>query len=232
MLTNMATKNQGNPNTTQMTHNTDRSPKEGCPDFSSSASATTVKLLGELGRRFGRVHHFHLSTHAEAFKALAANFPDFWGYLLEASDRGIGYKAIASSDSTGFVYLDEKSFNFPSMQTLIIAPVPCGSGGVGRIIAGAALIGLAGPLGGLGILGLTATNFTLVGAALLLSGVSQLLSPVPKAPKTTEDKSRNSFLFNGVTNTSAPGYPIAIVYGQHLVGSSVISSGITTSQIS
>lgn len=190
---------------------------------------TIVKLLGELGQRFGRIHQFHLTTHAEAFKALAANFPDFWGYLLEASDRGIGYKALASSDCREFTYLDEKSFNFPSMETLIIAPVPCGSGGVGRIIAGAALIGLAGPLGGLGILGLTATNFTLVGAALLLSGVSQLLSPTPKTPK--EDKSRNSFIFNGVTNTSAPGNCIPVCYGCHLVGSAVISAGITTSQI-
>lgn len=192
---------------------------------------TTIKLLGELGRRFGRVHQFHLSTHAEAFKALAANFPDFSVYLKDASDRGIGYKAIAQTKDEEFTYLTEESLNLHCTQLLIIAPVPCGSGGVGRIIAGVALIGLAGPLGGLGILGLTATNFTLVGAALLLSGVSQLLSPVPKAPKATEDKSRNSFIFNGVTNVSSPGQCIPVVYGTHLTGSIVISSGITTSQI-
>lgn len=191
---------------------------------------TKVKLLGELGRRFGRVHQFHLSTHAEAIAALAANFSNFWAYLLQTSDRGIGYKVIARSPC-GFTHLDEESLDLSAQELLIIAPVPCGSGGVGRIIAGVALIAAAGPLGGLGILGLTATNFTLVGAALLLSGVSQLLSPVPKAPKATEDKSRNSFIFNGVTNVSSPGQCIPVVYGTHLTGSIVISSGITTSQI-
>ena len=191
---------------------------------------TKVKLLGELGRRFGRVHQFHLSTHAEAIAALAANFSNFWAYLLQTSDRGIGYKVIARSPC-GFTHLDEESLDLSAQELLIIAPVPCGSGGVGRIIAGVALIAAAGPLGGLGILGLTATNFTLVGAALLLSGVSQLLSPVPKAPKATEDKSRNSFISNGVTNVSTPGQCIPVVYGTHLTGSIVISSGITTSQI-
>ena len=50
-----------------------------------------VVLRGELGKQFGRVHHFDLNTPAEAIRALSANFEGFANALATAGERGIGY---------------------------------------------------------------------------------------------------------------------------------------------
>lgn len=185
-----------------------------------------VKLLGKLGQKYGREFVFDLHSHIDAFKALAANFPDFWSYLIQASEQGIGYSVITQLAPKEFVQVTEETLDYPACPTLIVAPVVAGSGGVGRIIAGAAIFAIGTATGGIGFLGLSALNFQLVGAALILSGVSQLLSPTPK-----EEKKRESFAFSGVTNTSAPGQAVAVCYGKFLVGSHVISSGISTSRV-
>jgi predicted phage tail protein len=38
---------------------------------------TTIILLGELGKRFGRRHKMAVASAAEAVRALCANFPTF-----------------------------------------------------------------------------------------------------------------------------------------------------------
>jgi len=50
-----------------------------------------VVLRGELGKQFGRVHHFDLNTPAEAIRALCANFEGFQQALVTAAERGVGY---------------------------------------------------------------------------------------------------------------------------------------------
>lgn len=186
-----------------------------------------VKLLGKLGQTFGRQHSFDITTPVEAFKALAANYPDFWQYLHSSDANGIGYRVLVGNHSLDLAELPR---SIVSDQPLIIVPVVSGSGGVGRVIAGAALIGVALAAPGVGFLGLTATNFGLIGGALVVSGVSMLLSPTPKAPKDSESN-KASFVFNGPVNTSAQGMPVPICYGRLIVGSQVISAGISTARI-
>jgi len=128
-----------------------------------------------------------------------------------------------------------------------------GAGTTGKIIAGVALVALAvalAPTGG-GFLGLgmagTATEAALgtvastligtVGASLALSGVAQLLTPVPRITpfgKTTSDTEldpRKSYSFNGIQNTSRQGVPVPVIYGETLVGSIVISAFTNTFQV-
>lgn len=72
-----------------------------------------------------------------------------------------------------------------------------------------------------------------IGASLVLGGVAQLLTPVPKIPtgKNSDKDPRKSYSFSGVQNTSRQGVPVPIVYGETLVGSVVISAGIDTVQV-
>ena len=95
------------------------------------------------------------------------------------------------------------------------------------------LIGLTLIPGGLPIAGTLATKIGLLGGALVLGGVAQLLTPtpeIPQGPDTVQDP-RKSFSFSGVQNTSRGGTPVPIVYGKTLTGSVVISAGIDTEQV-
>ena len=72
------------------------------------------------------------------------------------------------------------------------------------------------------------TAYTLIGAALILGGVVELLSPRPKK----DDKAdTNSFYFDGPTNTEQQGSPVPLIYGRMLVGSHPISASISVDEI-
>jgi len=72
----------------------------------------------------------------------------------------------------------------------------------------------------------------LIGAGLVLSGVSEMLFPMPKQPEfSSEGDPRVSFSFSGTQQTSRAGTPVPIVYGEIFTGSVVISGGIDTEQV-
>jgi predicted phage tail protein len=83
-----------------------------------------------------------------------------------------------------------------------------------------------------------------VGVALVLGGVSQLLSPTPQlgqigpasqsrntTTEGTEIDPQESYSFSGIQNTSRQGTPVPVVYGETIVGSVVISAGIDVDTI-
>jgi predicted phage tail protein len=71
-----------------------------------------------------------------------------------------------------------------------------------------------------------------IGASLVLSGVSDMLFPLPKLPDfNSEEDPQLSFNFSGVQNTSRAGTPVPIVYGEIFTGSVVISAAIDTNQV-
>ena len=176
-----------------------------------------VVLRGELGKQFGRVHHFDLNTPAEAIRALSANFEGFAHALATAGERGIGY--IVQVGRFGLQDAEEVNNPTGEKEEISITPVLAGAGGggVGKIIAGVALVaaaivfapagatllgigGLGGGVGAAGAAGfLTASGagaIAAVGVGLALSGTAQLLSPQPaELPGLTQGSSgrRDSF---------------------------------------
>jgi predicted phage tail protein len=126
-------------------------------------------------------------------------------------------------------------------QDIKIMPVVAGAGGGAlKIAIGVALIAGAFFTGGatIGLLGLAApiavsTVLAGVGFSLLLGGVAQLLTPVPKIPQgsDTDNDPRKTFNFSGIQQTSRQGVPVPAVYGLTLVGSVVISAGTDTVQV-
>lgn len=186
----------------------------------------TIKLLGKLGQLFGRVHYLEINTPAEAIRALSANFKNFRQYLQKSSEHGIGYQIINERSLT------EQELHHPINPTkpLIIAPVVYGAGGdTGKILLGVGLIAASAFMpASVSLLGLNIASSTvgLIGASLLLNGVSRMLSP-----QQEKLKEKRSYGFNGAVNNVGQGKPVPLCYGRLRVGSQTVSTGITTAQI-
>lgn len=187
-----------------------------------------IRVYGQLAKFLKRrVFEAEVASAAEAVRFLLANFPQLERHMADQHYRV----------SVGQYDLAESELHDPAgQQEIKIVPVLAGAGAVGRIIAGVALIALAiiNPFGAAAIAGTAiATIVGGIGASLVLGGVAQLLTPVPKTPQglDTQNDPRKSFSFSGVQQTSRQGVPVPIVYGETLVGSVVISAGIDTVQI-
>ena len=144
-----------------------------------------IKLYGQLAKFIGRrVLEADVATAAEAVRMLAANFPGLEKHMADQHYR----VTVGTYDLT----LDE--IHDPAgQQTIKIMPVIAGAGGgVGKILAGIALVAVSfllpgAQLGllGLGQIGLSAFAAPLlgIGVSLALGGVAELLTPVPKVPQ-------------------------------------------------
>lgn len=193
-----------------------------------------VKLLGELGRKFGKSFNLDVRTPAEAIRAISANFPEFRNYLTESEKRGIGYKVIVGKDAQTI-----EGLHLPSgKQNIKIVPIVTGSGkGMTQFIIGAALLVAAiyyPPLATAGVAYGTTTYATMVGTigvSMMIGGVIQMLTPIPKMEAGQTAENKPSFVFNGAVNTTAQGYPVPVGYGRMVVGSAVISAGISTEEM-
>jgi predicted phage tail protein len=211
----------------------------------------TVRLLGDLGQRYGVEHKYtNLRTPAEAIKLLCVNHPELQQELITAHEHGIGYRVIQAETD-----LDYPDLRLPIGQhDLIVAPVIAGSGGgVGRILIGAALVAGAFFTGGatIGLLGLAApiavsTALGAIGASLILGGVSQLLSPQPTIGNLGSNRlgsgdslstdgpqsvtrgtdGRQSYAYTGAANTVGVGATIPVAYGEVLIGSQLLSANV------
>lgn len=194
-----------------------------------------VKLLGELGRRFGRFHSFMATSPRDVISALSNQLEGFKDYLVNAHENGIGFRLV-DDNPKGMVYEEA----YLPCGRLIIAPIISGSkSGIGAILAGIALVALAFiPFGGALFAGFVAGQGFAVGSGILFSvgvgliaqGVAALLTPPIKTPKA--DEREDSFLFDGATETTTQGFPIPVLYGRYLVDSPlIISASITTVEV-
>ena len=208
-----------------------------------------IRVYGELAKFMG-VRSFMAEARdvAEAVRYLLVNFAG-----LEAHMGQHDYRILVGGYSIG-----EEEISHPIGQNVIrIIPVVAGAGGgVGKIIAGVAIVALSllfAPAGAL-----AGTFFTLgaqavtagvgIGIGLVLGGTSQLLTPVPRiappsmtssgaasySPSTTRETEmdpQKSYSFSGIQNTSVQGTPVPIIYGETVVGSVVISANVSTQEV-
>ena len=197
-----------------------------------------VKLYGELADFVGHKElDAVINSTADAIRFLITNFPK-----LEAHMNERYYKVLVDDYEIG----EEEIQNPTGKSDINIVPVISGAGGnLGKVLLGAALIGgafLFSPLTfgnfsstaiGFGSAASIGKTVALLGGALVLSGVSGMLFPVPDTPDfADEEDPRISFSFSGVQNTSRAGTSHPIVYGEIVTGSVVISAGIDTNQVS
>lgn len=187
-----------------------------------------VRLLGELGKKFGKVIQLDVKTPAEAVRALCVNFPEFAKFVSSSEERNVGYRVVVGKTDRSVEQLNDPA----GRADIKIVPVIMGSkrAGIGQIIIGSILI--AGALvGNYFFPGNPVSPYLMnAGIAMVLGGVVQLLSPLPPTPDEGPEN-RPSYIFNGSVNTSAQGYPVPVGYGRMIVGSAVVSAGIDTDDI-
>lgn len=194
----------------------------------------TIRLYGELGKSFGRVHQYQVSTPAEAIRAMMATIKGFKQAMIDGGQYrvSVGRKIDLDLTHTAAPVSDKESIS--------IIPVVAGSGGFGKVLVGAALVSFAvfAPYASTTLFAGTAAATTVgaiagnLGIALILGGVSELLFKPPKAPEMAErPENMPSFMFNGAVNTTRQGNPVPVCYGRMIVGSQVISAGLSVEQI-
>ena len=208
----------------------------------------TVKVYGHLAEHCGQsVFEALVRTPAEAIRFLLCNFPSLRGVMRDGH-----YKVAASNFELDLAdHPEQLHYPLSNDDVVRVIPVITGAGGgVGKILAGAALIGLsavsfgaggafAGSFGVTGIgaaaagatAGLATGSIALlgVGASLVLGGVSDLITPVPRTPDIDNDP-RENFSFSGIQNVTREGVPVPIVYGEIIVGSVVVSAGLNVEE--
>jgi predicted phage tail protein len=208
-----------------------------------------VFVYGAAGREFGRHFRLDVASPREAITALLVLRPGIRQRLRVGNWRVIvGRPHIAN----GVDALDMRL----GAQALHLVPTTRprgGDDGVGKVVAGVALIGAAIVTAGLaapafagfagsmaastGFLGITYGNIAMFGASMVLGGVAQLLSTptqkqqVDQPMAKVSEADRPSFLFNGVVNNTQQGGPVPLVFGTHLTGSIVIGSGLNAEDI-
>ena len=128
-----------------------------------------VRVYGPLAKFVGQRRFLaEISSAGEAVRMLLANFPGLERHMADQH-----YKVIVDGYDA-----DLEELHYPASQTIKIVPVLGGAGGgVGKILAGAAIIAFAIVTAGAGVAGLglgfsagTAISIGTVGATLILGG--------------------------------------------------------------
>jgi len=207
----------------------------------------TVKVYGHLAEHCGQsVFEALVRVPADAIKFLLCNFPELRGLMRDGYYKvAVGKFDLELSDKP-----EQLHFPLADCDVVKVIPVVSGAGGrgLGSILAGAALIGLSLALPGGGMFGGTVfgalggptanaaflttvgTVTSQVGAALVLGGIAQMLTPVPDMPDGGGGPAEN-FAFQSIENVSTEGVPVPVVYGEMIVGSVVISTGLIAHKI-
>ena len=199
-----------------------------------------LKLYGELAEFVGhKEFEIKVDSLAKAVSFLVNNFPQIEKYMNPQ------YYQV----KVGNYAVNEEEIHHPiGQEDIHIVPVISGAGrGLGKILLGAALIGgaflftplsagsffspIVAPGSFAAAMPITKAAIAL-GGALVLSGVSDMLFPLPKPKEfSSEQDPQVSFSFSGTQNTSRAGTPVPLVYGEIVTGSVVISGSVDTQQV-
>ena len=196
-----------------------------------------IKLYGNLAEFCGGQNEFEAvaNTPADAIRFLAVNFKGLDKHMSEQ------FYQVKLANTP----LDYEEILYPAgYDEIKIIPVVAGSGNIGKILAGIALIGLGFAFAG-GFAGeITFGKFLSaplieggaiswpalagkLGIVLVLSGIAGLLTPTPEVDDSEGDP-RNSFSFSGIQNTARAGTAIPVIYGDVITGSIPVSARVVT----
>jgi predicted phage tail protein len=207
---------------------------------SANPNLTTIHLEGALGAKFGRIWRLDVKSTAEAIRAIDINLRGALQQYLGGPARNKWYK-IALQKKTNVI--DPKEVRHRSGRSDIwIIPTVRGAGkGMGKILAGVALLALVYFTGGfaagatgwatgstagtLGFFGQLAVGF---GISLILGGIVQAMTPSPSTPPDN----KNSNVFAGSTAPTVQGVCVPVVYGRALVSPVVVGVGLDNNEMS
>lgn len=180
-----------------------------------------VILKGEMGKLFGREWDLHVNTPVEALRLIDANVGGLFRWIRNNLNKYSAYKVLCEFPGGRKEFLDSDTLlaAFGAIKITFV-PMISGAGAKAKIVLGVVLM--------IASIWLGPAVFS-IGLSLTVGGVTQLLAPKPKANKAANTES--SYYFNGAENVTDQGSPVQLIYGQCLVGSQVVSAGVTTAQL-
>lgn len=221
---------------------------------------THVKLMGELGEKFGTDWHMATSSFRDIFKLIDCQTEGFKQYIVESAEKGIDFDILNGEEflEDGYSVMLEKP-----KDLIVITPKAAGAGfsDAFKIIVGAILI-IYGPGW---IKGLFAESEAAAAAAeaAALSGdpVTAAMASLDVAKieaykaaatwgistlgvglamsgvvgyMTPESPSEagDSYLFDGPQNNTKQGIPVPLLYGELIVGGALTNIGFIDYKIS
>ena len=157
-----------------------------------------------------------ISSVPEAIRALVTQIPG----LREHIEKG-SYKVRVDGK-----YIGDEGVHSEVNSTLHLTPVVKGAGkngGLLQVVVGIVMIVAAvfyPPLAPY------AAAMISAGTGLILGGVAQLLTKMPKAEGFKDSDDLKSSSFSNLANMTAQGAPVPLIYGKMMVGSKVLSQGV------
>jgi predicted phage tail protein len=197
-----------------------------------------IRLYGLAAKTFGPSFELDVASIAEATRALSVQLKGFREFVEKHNFRIVCGSSLKKGWNLGE---EEVGFKLPGGD-LHVVPVLRGAkrGGIGKIIAGVVLLaaaffipviapGIASALGGVSAVGSLhfVGSLAAAGLGLIATGISQVMT---KTVKPTKQKDDSSFTIDGQLNVTEQGNPVPLIYGRTLVGSTLISAGISTSE--
>lgn len=186
-----------------------------------------IKLSGSLGRRFGVFHEFAVDSYPEAIRALSSQVEGFKDFMQSEIGSRMRYAIFVDGRNVG--QHDESAWQCAKEVRIIPIPTGSKSGGLFQAVLGAVVMATAFFTGGasLALMGAFATSAFMMGGAMVLGGVMQMISPQRGGMDMRIDSAENkpSYAFGGAVNTTAAGYPVPLPYGRRTVGGAIWSAG-------
>lgn len=133
---------------------------------------THVKLLGEIGEKFGTDWQCGGSSVREVLKLIDCQVDGFKEYIAECHDKNIGFTIQNGED---FIDADLNELSLNNLKdTVIISPVPAGSGkGLGKLLTGLLMLASMFFMPGMGGM-FTASGGLTAGGAISSAGMAGL----------------------------------------------------------
>lgn len=216
---------------------------------------THVKLMGEIGEKFGSEWDMNVSNFRDMFRLIECQTEGFGQYLIECADKGINF-TIQNGEDLVEGTLDAMICSVK--DTVIITPVAAGAGikDALKVIVGAILLyygaefilqfDWAREAAATGEAAATAETVTtsasasqqlstagilatrgvqMLGTTLAMDGVTGYLTP------QSPSEAGKSYLYDGPENNVLQGAPVPLLYGRLLIGGSVINFAFIESQV-
>lgn len=177
----------------------------------------SIHIGGKLGAEFGAEFRLDVATPAEAIHALCIQLPGFRDRVFSGS-----YSVALTDDMDGPILdCEQLSLNVGKSDIYIVPAIE----GRGFVLPFIAMLLPAGFSFGTLII----NSLINIGISLALAGVASLLSPKPSTQSSTisDAAEKEIDVFSSSQNVSTQGIAIPLIYGETMVGSNVISIGIS-----
>tara|TARA_A100001015_G_scaffold194184_1_gene216457 strand:- start:284 stop:1036 length:753 start_codon:yes stop_codon:yes gene_type:complete len=216
---------------------------------------THVKLMGELGEKFGNDWQMNAKSFRDIFKLIDCQTEGFGEYIKQKADEGVDFTIQNGKD----LIADGLDLQIaPAQDIVIITPIAAGAGlsDILKVILGVVLL-IYGPgwvskfdwaksaevteiaatsaetvttassaSTTLSTAGQVATwGVRALGTGLAMKGVTDYLTP------DTPSAAGDSYLFNGPQNNVKEGVAVPLLYGRLIIGGSIMNFGFIEDRV-